>query len=438
MHISFIAIILRLTESLIFFLSFRESPYSPLYCLPKSASHFAQPFYLSTSRFLFTATVKERKKGVAPVSFHGVALLPLLLVLLHIVVPCRSQCFFFLLVIMASAFRRFFGGAAVGFIAAPVVQGISFVLCDTPPLAPDLASVVGAWGPLRGKEALLPPKNACDPTWGTQWEKDWDHPVKRGIVEDRSSRHVRQIILIRHGQYENESLDDDSIRVLTPLGIEQARETGQYLRRMFEASAEKKKMVAQYRDARRAYKNAVKRGAPATELQDLEEKKKKADVAACSCGGMMVDGEPRLIHVSDMTRAKQTLQYILEAFPDKMQDRQDVDAALRERFPCDPQPPHSRVAKEADIQKAEEVFERYFHRPSTDDSTVEIIVGHANVIRYLTMRALQLPPEAWLRMSLPHCSVTSLSISGNGRVKLIGCGSYGHLPPELVTISNIS
>lgn len=45
---------------------------------------------------------------------------------------------------------------------------------------------------------------------------------------------------------------------------------------------------------------------------------------------------------------------------------------------------------------AEEVFQKYFYRPSSSNGSevyeTDIIVGHGNVIRYLTLRALQLPP----------------------------------------------
>uniref|UniRef100_A0A183B3S8 Serine/threonine-protein phosphatase PGAM5, mitochondrial n=1 Tax=Echinostoma caproni TaxID=27848 RepID=A0A183B3S8_9TREM len=44
---------------------------------------------------------------------------------------------------------------------------------------------------------------------------------------------------------------------------------------------------------------------------------------------------------------------------------------------------------------------------SAHDETV-VFVGHANVFRYWLCRALQLPPEAWLRIQLYHGSVSCL------------------------------
>ena len=58
-------------------------------------------------------------------------------------------------------------------------------------------------------------------------------------------------------------------------------------------------------------------------------------------------------------------------------------------------------------------------------------------IRYFPFlsRSLQLPPEAWLRMSIGNCGITKISIRPNGRVSLREMGGTGHLPPELITFN---
>ena len=75
--------------------------------------------------------------------------------------------------------------------------------------------------------------------------------------------------------------------------------------------------------------------------------------------------------------------------------------------------------------------------PSATDSsrsdTYEVVVCHANLIRFVVCRALQLPPEAWLRMSLPNASLTHLVVRSNGDVTLRMLGDAGHLPPEMVS-----
>ncbi len=48
-------------------------------------------------------------------------------------------------------------------------------------------------------------------------------------------------------------------------------------------------------------------------------------------------------------------------------------------------------------------------------------------------RALQLPPEAWLRMSLHHGSITWVVILPSGRVGLRGLGDAGFMPADKLT-----
>ena len=78
---------------------------------------------------------------------------------------------------------------------------------------------------------------------------------------------------------------------------------------------------------------------------------------------------------------------------------------------------------------------QYFHRaePSQSEDSYEIVVCHANVIRYFICRALQLPPEAWLMISLKHASLTRISINPDGKVKVTCIGEAGHLKPEMLT-----
>jgi len=53
-------------------------------------------------------------------------------------------------------------------------------------------------------------------------------------------------------------------------------------------------------------------------------------------------------------------------------------------------------------------------RPDAEQTadTHELLVCHGNVIRYCTLRALQLPPEAWLRLSHPNCGITMWVLLG--------------------------
>ena len=63
----------------------------------------------------------------------------------------------------------------------------------------------------------------------------------------------------------------------------------------------------------------------------------------------------------------------------------------------------------------------------------EILVTHANVIRYFLCRVLQIPPEAWLRFEILNASVTYIIIKGHGSAMCQMVGDTGHLPYDKVS-----
>ena len=88
--------------------------------------------------------------------------------------------------------------------------------------------------------------------------------------------------------------------------------------------------------------------------------------------------------------------------------------------------------------------------------SVDVVCCHANVIRYFVMRALQLPPEAWLRVSLTHASITLLQVRSaaahvtrpptliwllqvrsSGHVTLLTLGDSSGLPTDHITRANV-
>ena len=226
--------------------------------------------------------------------------------------------------------------------------------------------------------------------WGVGWDSQWD-----GLGAVAAPKGVkRQLLLVRHGQYENEAgSEHDHDKVLTALGVEQAKLTGEYLRRTL----------------------------------------------ANSESELFVDSGLHRVTSSNMTRAMQTAEHLLDNLDPALKQRWVLDAALRERFPCNPQPAYPKQARPEDHKQVEAAFRKYVHRPKAgSDKSVELIVCHGNVIRYFLCRALQLPPEAWLRFSLPHCSVTSITIRGNGNVSVNQVGATSHLPARLQTLSNVN
>ncbi|XP_054168278.1 serine/threonine-protein phosphatase PGAM5, mitochondrial-like isoform X2 [Oppia nitens] len=192
---------------------------------------------------------------------------------------------------------------------------------------------------------------------------------------------TRHLILIRHGQY-NLSGETDNLRKLTPLGRDQAYHVGIRL----------KDLALPY---------------------------------------------TRIIQ-STMTRATETAQIISQHLPNIPVDSCNF---IREGSPIQPDPPvhHWRPEQKffEDGARIEAAFRKYFHRadPQQKKDSYEIMVCHANVIRYFVCRALQFPPEAWLRFSLHNCSLTWIAIRPSGRVTVYTVGDIGHVPPNKMTTS---
>jgi serine/threonine-protein phosphatase PGAM5 len=238
--------------------------------------------------------------------------------------------------------------------------------------------------------------------WGQKWCNNWDGKAKNGA----SSAVKAQYILVRHGQYQNESnaRAGDSERTLTPLGVRQAKETGAYLARAV-LSGKSELFVNDHFDA---------------------------------------------VYSSDMTRAIQTCEHITDAIlhgtgeddgsprQADIKQRWVVAPELAERFPCDPQPAYPKHARRECHDVVEGAFKKHIRRPApgSDRPQLTLIVCHANVIRYFVCRALQLPPEAWLRISHGHLGLTTLTVRGNGNVSIGMLGSTTHLPAELQTLHN--
>uniref|UniRef100_A0A2M4BVZ7 Serine/threonine-protein phosphatase PGAM5, mitochondrial n=1 Tax=Anopheles marajoara TaxID=58244 RepID=A0A2M4BVZ7_9DIPT len=238
-----------------------------------------------------------------------------------------------------------------------------------------------------------------EPSACARWDFNWDHrepsslvkPLKDGgnqdaekehknAMEKKKGRATRHLILVRHGQYNLEG-ETDAQCILTELGRKQASATGERLKRL--------------------------------ELP--------YDV----------------IVRSTMARAQETAKIIGNWLPDlKLKDC----CLLEEGAPIPPEPPVGHWRPEAsqffqDGARIESAFRKYFYRAdaSQEKDSYTIIVCHANVIRYFVCRALQVPAEAWLRISLGHASISWVSIYPSGRVSLRTLGDCGHMPKEFLT-----
>ncbi|XP_038619577.1 serine/threonine-protein phosphatase PGAM5, mitochondrial isoform X2 [Tachyglossus aculeatus] len=253
-------------------------------------------------------------------------------------------------------------------------------------------------GPARPAQPPQPPQPAPDAGGrGGFWDSNWDRREPRSLInlrkrntetgeeelasklEHHKAKATRHIFLIRHSQYNLEGcLDKD--RTLTPLGREQAELTGRRLATL----------------------------------------------------GLKFD---KIVH-SSMTRAAETTDIISKYLPGVRKISTDL---LREGAPIEPDPPVSHWKPEAvyyeDGARIEAAFRNYIHRADAkqEEDSYEIFICHANVIRYIVCRALQFPPEGWLRMSLNNGSITHLVIHPNGRVALRMLGDTGFMPPDKIT-----
>ncbi|XP_075745887.1 serine/threonine-protein phosphatase PGAM5, mitochondrial [Rhipicephalus microplus] len=223
-----------------------------------------------------------------------------------------------------------------------------------------------------------------EPQSGTRPPLDSSEEERRRFLEDvqtAKSTATRYLYLIRHGDF-NLYEPEDSERKLTALGRRQANLTGARLQQL---------------------------GIPFCQITH-----------------------------SNMTRAVETADIIHQYMPHVPVYQCEL---IREGEPIPPEPPYGIWKPQAkfltDGYRIEAGFRKFFHRalPDQKQDSHEIIVCHANVIRYCICRALQIHPEAWSRMSLGNCSISVVKIAPTGRVTLRALGDQGHLPVPFISTS---
>ncbi|KAA8592970.1 hypothetical protein FQN60_018425 [Etheostoma spectabile] len=256
--------------------------------------------------------------------------------------------------------------------------------------------------------AWTPASHTPAPT-GHAWDFNWDKrdpsaltngKKKENTSEDPSSEQdngkpkaTRNILLIRHSQYIL-SGNSDKERILTPLGREQAEFTGKRLAALGLKNADHHKCILT--------------------LLFRPECRTGLGVELVSCD-LLREGAP-IEPVPPVTHWK-------------------PDAVVREATPTVPLERAVGPQYHEDGARIEAAFRRYIHRADAKqkEDSYEIIVCHANVIRYFVCRALQFPPEGWLRMGLNNGSITWLTIRPSGRVALRTLGDAGFMPPDKLT-----
>jgi serine/threonine-protein phosphatase PGAM5 len=267
------------------------------------------------------------------------------------------------------------------------------------------------------------------PLWDANWDglqppstgnDDADRRRMRQVRKEGVTRHV---ILIRHGQYDEREKDDDK-RILTELGRKQADLTGKRLREMMEGASKEfgpcRIKVVRVSNMARAKETAdiIASHLPGVEYAEPDPDLNEGRPCHNVPGGRASDST---IAKTDETHARIEAsfhKYLQRAPPPVIKDNEESSSSSW--FPTD-----ETTTTKTDDKEEEEPCKHEF----------EIIVCHANVIRYFLCRALQVPPEAWLRLCTFNCSLTYLTIRPTGTVSCRMLGDMGHIPYGMTTFS---
>jgi serine/threonine-protein phosphatase PGAM5 len=266
------------------------------------------------------------------------------------------------------------------------------------------------------------------------WDANWDTrspPVSEQATPKRRPGPSRHIILIRHGQYD-ETHREDHLRILTPLGRQQAEATGRRLAELVAAGVRIK--AVHVSDMARAKETAeiIKKHLPGVEETAPNSKLNEGRPAHVCPGGR--PGKPRMSSKSverDYPRIEAAFhEHFFRSTPTNVVQDPDHLAAKPTAPELSPATMGAWVWKPgcAEVNTAKEQQRKQHHE-------YEVVVAHGNVIRYFLCRALQLPPEAWLRFSTFNCSLTYLTVRPSGSVSCRSMGDVGHLEPDQITFS---
>lgn len=290
---------------------------------------------------------------------------------------------------------------------------------------------------------------------------------------------TRHIILVRHGQYDEQRalakklhaesphrfglpgdmnhLELDRARVLTPLGRRQAEAVGDRLAKLLRPALTTPGREAQVRIHVSTFTRAM-------ETADIIASRLPSHVLRLEPNSMLVEGDPPA-HIIPY-RGRGGEEFLEDRARDVHIEGAKMEAAFRSLFYRDiPCRPPKRDRKKTSVQAHEtnlpevdsdgdgkitnEALAKAGAASDAQDQDgaaraeeklapiprheYEIVVCHGNLIRYFTLRALQLPPEAWLRFGGHNCSFSHLVIRPAGTVSLKCFGDSGHLELDEIT-----
>ncbi|PIO38647.1 hypothetical protein AB205_0014690, partial [Aquarana catesbeiana] len=261
------------------------------------------------------------------------------------------------------------------------------------------AVAVGKNGGTSESDSLTPPV-----TTG-KWDRNWDRREPMSMVNlqkingetgeeelnakltKHKAKATRHIFLIRHSQYRLDGKTDEE-RVLTSLGREQAELTG---RRLESLGLKYTHIVHSSMTRAKETTEIISKFFPAEEAYNILAAESNGDLSASDSSNSDskpdVDYEP-VLSSGTLTASEQ------DESPPARRRRSGVKKSssdlLREGAPIRPDPPvcHWKPDVEQyyeDGARIEAAFRNLIHRadPKQEEDSYEIIVCHANVIRYM-------------------------------------------------------
>ncbi|VDM34351.1 unnamed protein product [Hydatigera taeniaeformis] len=288
-------------------------------------------------------------------------------------------------------------------------------------------------GDLNDKFVKVP---ACEKR-GT-WNHNWDLDEAVSTPPPTQYRRLKLIIFVRHGQYDTKGATPEQ-KVLTEVGWKQAVATGKRLRDlgyhidcivhsdMIRAQQTAAGILSELDHVHLAETGILKVMDKSSALADQEIVIRCSPLSSKCCllleSPLMAEGPPP---IEPEPNPPSRIKYLESLCPSELSERINAQNRIGLSF-------HHHVHR----KPISETGGLAFRGGPTGRRPFEVVlfVGHANVFRYWICRALQLPPEAWLRISLPHGSITELLIEitphSECTVTALRIGDDGHIPVEL-------
>lgn len=144
------------------------------------------------------------------------------------------------------------------------------------------------------------------------------------------------------------------------------------------------------------------------------------------------------IVTSSLTRCRETARIIAATLQLAQPEETDL---LWESLPTMPASPEReiRFLSEEELaasrDRADRAYRTFFEN-ETKFSGASVIVTHGNLIRYFVTRALGLEMHKWQFLDTMNCSITEFKLGPEG-VRLVSLNVSGHLPVDLQTYERV-